>query len=62
MGLEAFFPSVGDKIFLTKALLSTSVHYVNIRQFTVRRVATVHVTFQSPMNRDKMLESALAFG
>ena len=34
MGWEAYFPSVGENFFLTKALLFTSARYVNVRQFT----------------------------
>ena len=39
MGLEAFFLEI-----LTKALLSTSLQYVNVRQIAVRRVATVSLS------------------
>ena len=44
MGLESFFPLIIEKKKLTEALLSTSAQYVNVRQCTVRRVATVSLS------------------
>ena len=44
MGLKAFFSLSKIKKKLTKAMLSTSTQYVNVRRFTVRRVATVSLS------------------
>ena len=60
-GIRSLFPTIRENFFLTKALLYTTGQYVNVRQCTVRRIATVSVSNrQRSVKKCKKLHCVLA--